>query len=123
MKIKESAHSNTILFLNICPPLVGIISIVIQITLFRKESKPGELYFVLSVFDYCIYISLIPKRNKTPNSLSTINKFTSKTSYNIYRVTHKVIATSKIAVTLDKYSKKWYNMSQEDGKNGQNATQ
>ena len=81
---------------------------------------------MLSVFDYCIYISLIPKRNKTPNSLSTINntvgdcccnifctinKFTSKTSYNIYRVTHKVIATSKIAVTLDNHGKKWYNMS------------
>ena len=35
----------------------------------------------------------------------------------------EIIATSKIAVTLDKYSKKWYNMSQEDEKNGQNAAQ
>lgn len=34
-----------------------------------------------------------------------------------------LIATSKIAVTLDNYSKKWYNMSQGDEKNGQNATQ
>ena len=33
------------------------------------------------------------------------------------------IATSKIAVTLDNYSKKWYNMSQGDEKNGQNAAQ
>ena len=35
----------------------------------------------------------------------------------------RFIATSKIAVTLDNYSKKWYNMSPEDEKNGQNATQ
>ena len=28
------------------------------------------------------------------------------------------IASSKIAVTLDNYSKKWYNMSQGDEKNG-----
>ena len=34
-----------------------------------------------------------------------------------------LIATSKIAVTLDNYSKKWYNMSQGDEKNGQNAAQ
>ena len=34
-----------------------------------------------------------------------------------------IIATSKIAVTLDNYSKKWYNMSQGDEKNGQNAAQ
>ena len=33
------------------------------------------------------------------------------------------IATSKIAVTLDNYSKRWYNMSQGDEKNGQNAAQ
>ena len=33
------------------------------------------------------------------------------------------IATSKIAVTLDNCSKKWYNMSQGDEKNGQNAAQ
>ena len=33
------------------------------------------------------------------------------------------IATSKIAVTLDNYSKKWYNMSRGDEKNGQNAAQ
>jgi hypothetical protein len=33
------------------------------------------------------------------------------------------IATSKIAVTLDNYSKMWYNMSQGDEKNGQNAAQ
>ena len=33
------------------------------------------------------------------------------------------IATPKIAVTLDNYSKKWYNMSQGDEKNGQNAAQ
>lgn len=33
------------------------------------------------------------------------------------------IATSKIAVTLDNYSKKWYNMSQGDEKNRQNAAQ
>ena len=33
------------------------------------------------------------------------------------------IATSKIAVTLDNRSKKWYNMSQGDEKNGQNAAQ
>ena len=35
----------------------------------------------------------------------------------------KLIATSKIAVTLDNHSKKWYNVSQGDEKNGQNATQ
>ena len=29
-----------------------------------------------------------------------------------------IIATSKIAVTLDNYSKKWYNMSQGNEKNG-----
>ena len=34
-----------------------------------------------------------------------------------------IIATSKIAVTLDNCSKKWYNMSQGDEKNGQNAAQ
>ena len=34
-----------------------------------------------------------------------------------------IIATSKIAVTLDNYSKRWYNMSQGDEKNGQNAAQ
>ena len=33
------------------------------------------------------------------------------------------IATSKIAVTLDNCSKKWYNMSHGDEKNGQNAAQ
>ena len=33
------------------------------------------------------------------------------------------IATSKIAVTLDNCSKEWYNMSQGDEKNGQNAAQ
>ena len=33
------------------------------------------------------------------------------------------IATSKIAVTLDNRSKEWYNMSQGDEKNGQNAAQ
>ena len=35
----------------------------------------------------------------------------------------EIIATFKIAVTLDNYSKKWYNMSQGDEKNGQNAAQ
>ena len=34
-----------------------------------------------------------------------------------------VIATFKIAVTLDNCRKKWYNMSQGDEKNGQNAAQ
>ena len=34
-----------------------------------------------------------------------------------------IIATPKIAVTLDNCSKKWYNMSQGDEKNGQNAAQ
>ena len=34
-----------------------------------------------------------------------------------------IIATSKIAVTLDNYSKEWYNMSQGDERNGQNAAQ
>ena len=34
-----------------------------------------------------------------------------------------IIATSKIAVTLDNCSKRWYNMSQGDEKNGQNAAQ
>ena len=34
-----------------------------------------------------------------------------------------IIATSKIAVTLDNCSKRWYNMSQRDEKNGQNAAQ
>ena len=34
-----------------------------------------------------------------------------------------IIATSKIAVTLDNCSKEWYNMSQGDEKNGQNAAQ
>ena len=34
-----------------------------------------------------------------------------------------IIATSKIAVTLDNCSKKWYNMSHGDEKNGQNAAQ
>ncbi len=29
-----------------------------------------------------------------------------------------IIATSKIAVILDNYSKRWYNMSQGDEKNG-----
>ena len=29
-----------------------------------------------------------------------------------------IIATSKIAVTLDNYSKRWYNMSQGDEKMG-----
>ena len=35
----------------------------------------------------------------------------------------QLIATSKIAVTLDNCSKKWYNMSQGGEKNGQNAAQ
>ena len=35
----------------------------------------------------------------------------------------EIIATSKIAVTLDNCRKKWYNMSQGDEKNGQNAAQ
>ena len=34
-----------------------------------------------------------------------------------------IIATSKIAVTLDNCSKKWCNMSHGDEKNGQNAAQ
>ena len=34
-----------------------------------------------------------------------------------------IIATFKIAVTLDNCSKEWYNMSQGDEKNGQNAAQ
>ena len=34
-----------------------------------------------------------------------------------------IIAISQIAVALDNYSKKWYNMSQGDEKNGQNAAQ
>ena len=34
-----------------------------------------------------------------------------------------IIATSKIAVTLDNCSKEWYNMSHGDEKNGQNAAQ
>ena len=33
------------------------------------------------------------------------------------------IATSKIAVTLDNCRKEWYNVSQGDEKNGQNAAQ
>ena len=37
--------------------------------------------------------------------------------------TKNIIATSKIAVTLDNCSKKWCNMSQGDEKNGQNAAQ
>ena len=35
----------------------------------------------------------------------------------------EIIETSKIAVTLDNCSKRWYNMSQGDEKNGQNAAQ
>lgn len=35
----------------------------------------------------------------------------------------EIIATSKIAVALDNYSTKWYNMSQGDEENGQNAAQ
>ncbi len=38
-------------------------------------------------------------------------------------VTVVTIATSKIAVTLDNHSKKWYNMLQGDEKNGQTAAQ
>ena len=85
---------------------------------------------MLSVFDYCIYISLIPKRNKTPNSLSTINntvgdcccnifctinKYTSKTSYNIYRVTHKVSSAIDEISSPDQSSS--YNISSNVGTN------
>ena len=34
-----------------------------------------------------------------------------------------IIATSKIAVAIDNCSKRWYNVSQGDEKNGQNAAQ
>ncbi len=34
-----------------------------------------------------------------------------------------IIATSKIAVTLDNCGEKWHNMSQGDEQNGQNAAQ
>ena len=36
----------------------------------------------------------------------------------LYPICADIIATSKIAVTLDNYSKEWYNMSQGDEKNG-----
>lgn len=38
-------------------------------------------------------------------------------------ISQDIIASSKIAVTLDNCSKKWYNISQGDEKNGQNAAQ
>ncbi len=46
-----------------------------------------------------------------------------KTTFANLAIKNKYIATSKIAVTLDNRSKKWYNMSQGDEKNGQNAAQ
>ena len=45
------------------------------------------------------------------------------TAANVHDSTEATIATSKIAVTLDNCSKRWYNVSQGDEKNGQNAAQ
>ena len=56
--------------------------------------------------------------------LSIEKQLQDKITSNDFGVFSRVfIATSKIAVTLDNYSKKWYNMSQGDEKNRQNAAQ
>ena len=54
----------------------------------------------------------------TYNTNCKLSQLLTKTTGNVV-----TIATSKIAVTLDNRSKRWYNMSQGDEKNGQNAAQ